>query len=276
MDKITKKTILVTGASSGIGKACASYFLRKGYNVIGASRSVDENDSSNNIKYIKMDVTDEASVKEAFDKIDNLDVLILSHGMGIAGAGEIMPLELSKRQMDVNYFGALNVTKYALPIMRKNKKGLIIAISSVAGRLVIPMQSHYSSSKFALEAYIESLRIELKDFNIKTSIIEPGDTKTGFTDSRNIYNPEDSIYHDVCDRSIKKMEHDERNGKDPISVAEVAYKISKRKNPPIRVAVGFEYKLICFLNKILPSRFVDYILSKMYMPKEKKGHKNHE
>ena len=267
------KNVFVTGASSGIGNSIVNYFASRGYNVIGVSRNVEERIVSINngsIRYMKMDVTDITSIERVFKEIKDIDILVLSHGMGIAGAAETMPIELAKKQMEVNYFGSLNVCRYALPILREKRKGLVIAISSVAGIVTIPMQSHYSSSKFALEAYIESLRIEMKEFNVKTCLVEPGDTKTGFTSARNTYNPTDSVYHDVCEASINKMAKDEQNGKSPESVAKVVYKVSKRKNPPIRVAVGFDYKLLCFLIKILPSKLTNYILSKLYMPKIKK------
>ncbi len=273
MKNNNKKTVFITGASSGIGEACLNYFIQKGYNVIGVSRNIEEKEEIINgsfIRCIKMDVTNEESIKKVFDSIKDIDIAVLSAGMGIAGACENMPIELSKLQMEVNFFGVLNVCKYIIPIMRKKKSVMIVAISSIAGIVPIPMQAHYSCSKYSLEAYMEALRIELKDFNIKTCLVEPGDTKTGFTNSRNIYNPIDSPYHDICDASINKMANDEQTGKDPITVAKVVYKVSNRKNPPVRVAVGFEYKILAFLIKILPSKFRDYILFKMYMPKIKK------
>ena len=267
------KNVLVTGASSGIGKSISNYLADKGYSVIGVSRNVIEETitvGSGSIRYLKMDVTDESSILRVVNIIKDIDILVLSHGMGIAGAAETMPTDLIKKQMDVNYYGSINVCRYFLPLMRNKNKGLVISISSIAGIVPIPMQSHYSSSKYALEAYIESLGIEMKYYNIKTCLVEPGDTKTGFTSARNIYNPNDSIYHDVCEASINKMAKDEQNGKDPITVAKVVYKVIRKKNPPIRVAVGFDYKLLSFLIKLLPSRLTNYILSKLYMPKIKK------
>lgn len=264
------KNVFITGASSGIGQACAKKLASLGYNVTGCSLNKEEKEikiGKGKIHYIYMDVTNINSIEKAFENIKEVDIAILCAGFGIAGPCEIMPIEYSKKQMEVNYFGVLNTCQKIIPLMREKRNGLIIAISSVGGRLPIPMQSHYSSSKYALEAYMEALRIELRDFNIKTCLIEPGDTKTKFTKNRKTYNPEGNPYYDVCNRSVAKMAHDEQTGKSPESVANEVIKVINKKNPPVRTAVGFEYKLACFLLRILPYKFIDYILYKLYMPK---------
>ena len=255
------KNVFVTGATSGIGKICAEELAKRGCNVIGVGLNVEDNTTKivgkGSITMYKMDVTNLVDIERVFEKIENIDIGVLCAGFGIAGPAEIMPFEFAKKQMEVN--------NKLLPMMRKQGHGLVIAISSVGGRVALPMQCHYSSSKYALEAYMEAVRIEMKRFNVKTCLIEPGDTKTGFTANRKTYNPEGNPYYDICNKAVEIIAHDEQFGKPAISVAQEVIKVIGKKNPPVRVAVGFSYKLACFLIKILPSKFVDYILGKMYL-----------
>lgn len=272
MKNIYGKDVLVTGATSGIGKSIADKLAYEGCHVYGIGLKAEEGIKKigkGEIEYIDLDVTDANKINEVLPKkINNIDACVLCAGFGIAGPAEIMPIDYSRKQMEVNYFGVLNICSFALPILRKKRKGLVIAISSVGGRIPLPMQSHYSSSKFALEAYMEALRIEMRDFNIKTVLIEPGDTKTGFTSNRKTYNPEGNPYFDVTNRAVKKIAHDEQFGKTPESVRDKVIKCFGKKNPPVRCTIGIEYKLALFLLRIFPTKLVDYILYKMYMPKK--------
>jgi short-subunit dehydrogenase len=143
-----------------------------------------------------------------------------------------------------------------------------LVLGSVAGRISIPFQSHYSATKFALEAYIEALRIEAKEFGIRATIIEAGDTKTPFTAKRQIAIDEDSPYKKQGLLSIKKMELDEQNGYEPTKVAKVILSVTKRKYPPVRLAVGFSYKVLLFLKRILPDCLAEKVLALLYLPKE--------
>jgi Short-chain dehydrogenases of various substrate specificities len=265
------KTILITGASSGIGLSCAKMFAENGFTVFACSRRAEqniENTANGKIYGVKMDVTNEQSVLDAYNyilsKTDNIGIILHSAGIGIAGSGEDTFCEEIENLFKTNYFGVLRVNRIFMPIMRKQKNGLILAVSSVAGIISIPYQGHYSSSKFALEAYIETLRLESKQFGIKASLIEPGDTKTGFTDSRRYAMPENSPYMSTCKKSIAKMANDERFGKPPESCAEVALKLAEKKNPPVRVTVGFTYKLIVFLKRLLPAKVLEFAVSKLY------------
>ena len=265
------KTVFITGASSGIGLACAKMFASAGYTVFAGSRRTEykkEWVSRGMIYSLKLDVTDIKSCEDAYlyimEKTDKIGVIIHCAGYGIAGSAEDTFYEDTHSIMETNYFGVLNINRIFIPDMRKNKNGLIIAISSVAGKISIPYQSHYSSSKFALEAYIEAMRCEIKQFGLRACLIEPGDTKTDFTGSRKIAMPEDSAYKKECIESIEKMAIDEQKGKPPESAAKVALKLAERKNPPIRVAVGIIYKMIIFARKFLPDRLVEFAVKILY------------
>lgn len=272
MKNVYGKYALVTGASSGIGQAVARELAGAGMYVTGVSRHCDmereEFESGGYIDYMKMDVTDPASVKAVTDTMNEIDVAVLSAGSGVAGPVEELPLELAKKQMDVNYFGALNVCHQVLPVMRRQRRGIVIAIGSVAGRIPIPMQSHYSSSKYALEALIEAVRMEMHDFGVRAVLIEPGDTKTGFTQGRQCYDDTGSVYSDVFRRSVNKMAHDEQHGSSPEGVARTALKLLGKKNPPVRVTVGFIYKAIMVIVKLIPARAMEFGVRMLYLPKK--------
>jgi len=264
--------VLVTGASSGIGKSIAELFLENGYAVYGTSRKSKyaSHPNSDGIVLLPMDVENISSIDKAVDYIiereDKIDILINCAGFGIAGSIEAVPIEKCKKQFDVNFFGVVNVIQRILPIFRENKSGHIINIGSVAGYIPIPFQSMYSASKFALESLSETLCMELKKFNIKVSLVEPGDTKTNFTSSRELAGDKniEVYYNPECDNAIKQMEKDEQNGYSPKRVAKAALKVAKKSNPPVRVTVGFSYKLFYLLTKILPTKLKLFVLKRIY------------
>ena len=169
--------------------------------------------------------------------------------------------------MEVNYFGTINAAQPCLSRMREQRRGLLIVIGSIAGRVSIPMQSQYSASKYALEAFTDAVRMEMRQYGVRACIIEPGDTKTGFTAAREMQNDGRGNYSGVLEKSVSKMAADEQNGRSPASVAKVALALAEKKNPPARVPVGFEYKALMQLLRIMPDRGREFILSRMYLPK---------
>ena len=265
------KNVFVTGASSGIGRACASMFARNGCSVTGVSRNTEERTEAfkggGSLTLKRLDVTDEAAVKEFVDELPGVDIAILCAGMGVAGAAETTDSELTRKQMEVNYFGTINAAQPCLTRMRSQGKGLLLVIGSIAGRVSIPMQSQYSASKYALEAFTDAVRMEMKQYGVRASIIEPGDTKTGFTAAREMQTRDRSAYGNTLEKSVAKMAADEQGGRSPESVAKVALALAGRKDPPARVPVGLEYKALMQILRIMPDRAKEAILSKMYLPK---------
>ncbi len=261
--------VFVTGASSGIGQACATMFAENGYTVIGVSRNTEEKTidfpAGGSLTLKRLDVTDEAATAEFVKNMPGVDIAVLCAGMGIAGPAETTASSLTRKQMEVNYFGTLNAAQPCLGRMREQKRGLLIVIGSIAGRVSIPMQSQYSASKYALEAFTDAVRMEMKQYGVKACIIEPGDTKTGFTAARETQ--DDSGYGSIVEKSVAKMAADEQNGRSPDSVAKVALALAARKNPPARVPVGLDYKALMMLLRVLPDRTKEFILSKLYLPK---------
>ena len=266
--------VLITGASLGIGLASALLFAEKGFKVWGVSRSAtsDSSDGKNIIMH-RMDVTDDSSVASKIASIweeavsmtgRGISIIIHCAGMGIAGTAEETSHADATMQFETNYFGVLRVNRVLLPLMRFQGPSLVIVVGSVAGRICVPFQSHYSASKSALESYVEALRIEGRPFGIHATIIEPGDTNTGFTGSRRSVIPEDSPYAMQAKRSITKMEQDELHGASAKAVAKVIVRMPQKKRLPIRRAVGITYKLMLFAKRFLPDRLVELIVSKLY------------
>lgn len=271
-ENVYGKNVFVTGASSGIGQACAIAFAKSGCTVTGVSRNTEEKTEyfpgGGSLSLHRLDVTDEAAVRKFADSLPGVDIAILCAGMGVAGPAETTPSEMTRQQMEVNYFGTINVAQPCLTRMRGQGKGLLIVIGSIAGRVSIPMQSQYSASKYALEAFTDAVRMEMKKYGVRACIIEPGDTKTGFTAAR--VTQDDSSaesYGSVLRKSVAKMASDEQNGRSPDSVARVALALAGRKDPPARVPVGMDYKALMVLLRVMPDKCKEYILSKLYLPK---------
>ncbi len=264
--------ILVTGATSGIGLAVTRLLAGKGYLIYGVSRKGTCPEYSHpSVTFLPMDVTETESIENSLTEISALreadtpfHAVIHCAGYGIAGSALDTPIAAVRSQFETNYFGLLRLNEL---LMRRNllEGSRIIILGSVAGRISIPFQSHYSGTKFALEAYTEALRIEGKPLGISAVIIEAGDTKTSFTSSRTHHTPEDSPFRENGRRAVEQMEKDEQNGHHPDFAASYVLKALKRKNPPVRMTVGLSYSTLMFLKRILPDRLAEFIVTKLYI-----------
>ncbi|MBD2757388.1 oxidoreductase [Spirosoma validum] len=179
-----KKTVLVTGASAGIGKQTAIYLAQNGYTVYGAARRLENMQDliPYGIKSIRLDITNEESVQACVDQVlqeaGSIDILVNNAGFGLEGAIEDVPIKDARYQLEVNVFGAMHLTQLVLPTMRANKYGKIVNISSVGGKVALPLGGWYHASKFALEALSDSLRNEVRGFGIDVIVVEPGATRS--------------------------------------------------------------------------------------------------
>jgi len=266
------KNVLITGGSSGIGRSCAELFAQNGCTVYSASRNpaqeIRKFDSGGEIRPLQMDITNEQSVVMAVESTlaqADIGIIVHSAGVGIACPAEEFPELPIERLLKTNFIGVLRLNHHLLPLLRNRGSGLCLMISSVAALFPIPFQSHYCSSKSALEAYAATLRMEMAEYNIKVALVLPGDTNTGFTGARSYEIQESSPYYDRCIKAVSKMEKDEKNGRSPLSVAKAVWKLSEKKNPPLRTIVGLDYTFLTFLRRLLPERLIEYILKKMYM-----------
>lgn len=259
-----KKTALVTGASSGIGRAVTELLLKDGWEVYGLSRrgTVPEGAAG-----IKADVTDEDSLRQAVDQIlqasGKIDLLINNAGFGISGPVEFTDKNEARDQMDVNFIGEFLTAKAVLPGMRERKRGTIVFVSSVAGEMAIPYQAFYSASKAAVNSLALALRNEVKDFGIKITCVMPGDAKTGFTAVRRKDSSGDAVYTKNVS-AVAAMEKDEQNGMSPYDVAGVILKAASKKHPAPFYIAGDKYKVFHILFKLLPARLVYRVIGSMY------------
>jgi len=264
-----KKVMLVTGASSGIGKACAEYFSYSNWSVYGASRSIKSSDSYT-FNQVTIDVTAAQSVKEGINYIlkneGRIDVVINCAGTGIVGAFEDTAIEEAKWQFETNFFGVHRVCKEVIPVMRRQSSGYLIVISSLAGLSAYPFLGFYSASKFALEGLSEAIRMELKPFGIKVVLIEPGTFRTNL--SVNSKRTKDSLtkttYKKQLENALNMTAKAEAKAPDLIIIPRLIDKIIKKHSfPRLRYKTGlFPEKLGVFLKKLLPYKLYENIMMK--------------
>ncbi|MCX5786714.1 MAG: oxidoreductase [Elusimicrobia bacterium] len=262
--------VLVTGASSGIGRATAELLLKKGYTVYAGARRIDKLKELEPLgaEILSLDVTDEASLNNAVDTVfraeGRIDILINNAGYGAHGAIEDVPMSEARRQFDVNVFGLARLTQLVLPIMRKQGSGKIINISSIAGKLTTPLGGWYHATKHAVEAYSDALRLEVGRFGIKIIIIEPGPIKTewdGVTLANLSKYSGSGPYARLADNLTNKFRAGYRKGAPgPEAVAVVILKALRSKCPAARYVVTFQAKAILFIKWLLPDRVLDAAL----------------
>ena len=218
-----------------------------------------------------MDVDSDESVHEGValvhEREGRLDVVISNAGYGIAGAVEDTSTEEAKAQFETNFFGVLRVCRAALPIMRAQRSGTIINISSIGGLFGIPFQGLYSASKHAVEGLSESLSMEVRRLGIRVVLVEPGDLRTGFTAARKRAaecqaNP---AYQACFDSAMQVIEHDETHGAPPEQVARLVERIIRSRSPRLRYVVGPFYETLSVVaKKVLPARLFEWIIGKYY------------
>lgn len=260
------QVVIITGGSSGIGLSTARRFRASGYRVYEFSRRDVEHPDG--IVHRKVDVTDEAAVAQAVSLVEEkegrVDLLICNAGFGISGAAEFTENRDAKRLLDVNLFGMVNSVKAVLPIMRRQGRGKIICISSIAAAVSIPFQAWYSVSKSAVSAYANALREEVYPFGIQVCAILPGDIKSGFTASREKSPAGDDIYGGRIARSVAVMEHDEEYGMSAEQAAQRIFSVAEKKHLKPNYAVGLPYSVVMLLTRILPSRMLSWIVRMNY------------
>jgi len=264
-----KQVIFITGASSGLGRAVAVLLASRGDVVYGTSRKPDQEEKD--FRLIRMDIADDVSVNQAIETViereGRIDVLINNVGIGIGGAIESFTEEEAFVQMDTNFTGMTRVTRAVLPHMRQQRSGKIINLSSIGGLIGLPFQGFYSASKFAIEGYSEALTMEVRPWNIRVVVVNPGDFRTGFTASRLVTQKDQSgsVYQPAANKAIGIMARDEQSGCDPVLLATTMCKIVRKKNPKYRYIIGrFDQRLIARIRHLLPPRLVRRIISSHY------------
>lgn len=260
--------ILITGITSGFGLAMARQLSIDGHKVYGTHRK--ECNRISGVTYLKADVRDRESIDETVNNVlqaeGRIDVFINNAGMGVGGPLEFTSIENAREQMDVNFMGMVRFLNRIVPIMRQQRSGHIICFSSIGGLMGLPYQGMYSASKFAIEGYCEALRLELRQFGIRVTVINPGDFSTGFTAQRNkVDNPDAIEAYPGYAISMESIEHDENSGLKPERLASRISKIVSKRHPRNRYIIATPVqKASIFLKAILPAKWFDRILGSYY------------
>lgn len=263
-----RKIVLITGGSSGIGKAIGVYLTSKGFKVYGTTRSLTKYPDFDDFTLVPMDVRDPASIQDTLTNLvkqeGRLDVVINNAGIGITGPLEETPNTEVLKAFDTNFNGPLNVIKAALPQMRLQKHGLIINITSIAGYMGLPYRGIYCATKGALEIITESFRLETKNFGIHLTCLAPGDFATNIASGR-YHAPvvKDSPYEEAYQKTLNSIDKDVDNGGNPIDVAKKVLQIINTKNPKIHYRVGsFLQRFSIVLKRVLPDKLYEKLLLK--------------
>ena len=253
-------TVFITGSSSGIGKETAKLFQKKGWNVIATMRNPvmeTELNKLENIKVLQCDVTDISSIKNAIEtgiqSFGKIDVLVNNAGHYIAGPFEAATDEQIRRQIDTNLLGLIYVTKEIIPHFRKQRHGIIVNNSSIAGNISIPLQTLYHAAKWGVEGFSESLQYELRQFNIKIKIVQPGVIKTDLW-GRNITitkNDKLTEYDSYCLKVIKNIMKNADNGSSPEESARTIYKAATDNKSKLRYPTGNSKNMV-LIRKVFP------------------------
>jgi NAD(P)-dependent dehydrogenase (short-subunit alcohol dehydrogenase family) len=263
-----ERNVLVTGASSGIGHACAEHLHAAGWRVHAASR---REIAPAGCAPVALDVDDDASVAAGIERVlaaaGRIDALVHCAGYGLAGAIEDTTLAEARAQLDTNFFGAVRVTRALLPALRRQGGGRLVYVSSLAAGVPLPYQAYYSASKAALSNWAEALRLELHPFGIGVTAIEPGNVRTGFTASRRWVAARggSSPYAATSEASIAWMEKDEANGAEPMLVVRAVADALSAGWPPIRRVVAKPgERLSAAIARRLPQRLYEAVALRVF------------
>jgi len=252
-----RKSVLITGASSGLGAAMAARMVEKGWRVFGTSRK--PRPDSDGIEWIALDVCDDASVaaalEDVYSRTEHLDGLVCNAGWGIYGSVEETELERARAQFETNFFGVLRVLTPVLAKMRERNAGRLLLVGSLSGRAPIPFQAHYSASKAAIESVAFALSNELEPFDVQVALIEPGDINTAFNDVMDWgeTNP-DSPYAARMAASEKTIRESFPKSPGPEIVADAVEHALTSRRPKLRYAVGREATLVGLGKRFLSDR----------------------
>ena len=273
--KMNKKVIVITGASSGMGKDFALALLKEGHTVYGLARRVEKMDEIVKAggSAIAMDITNESQIDSAVSQIlheqGKIDVLINNAGYAVYGTVEEVPIEVARRQFEANLFGLASITQKVIPGMRENKSGTIINISSMGGKIYTPMGAWYHATKHALEGWSDCLRVELIPFNVNVVIIEPGGIQTEFSDvfqEQLQGDTENGPYVDALQKiiaSIKEMSENDKLSHPKVITNLILNAVNSRK-PKTRYVAGAYAKPLMFMRKYLGDRTFDKILMRQF------------
>jgi len=263
----TRPVALVTGASSGIGRAASVAFIEAGFEVVGTSRNASGVTVRDGVTLLDLDVASDESVtavvQQVIDRYGRLDVLVNNAGIGSAGAAEEHSVAQTQRIFDINVFGLVRMTKAVLPHMRAQGRGRIINVSSVLGFVPAPYMAAYAASKHAVEGYSESIDHEVREHGVRVLLVEPAYTKTAF--DANLVQPDTPVQVYAEQRHIfeQVMAAAIKDGDDPATVAKVIVAAATDAKPKLRYTAGSTAGRVSTLRRIVPARAFDKQIRKL-------------
>ncbi len=266
--KARQKTVLITGASSGIGRAAALALMKAGYRVIGTSRSARPDEVRDGIRMIACDVTSDESVAAAValahDQLGHIDLLVNNAGFGVTGAAEESSIAQVRALFETNFHGVVRVTNAVLPIMRGQGGGRILNVGSGLGFIPAPYSAYYSATKHALEGYSESLDHEVREFGVRVAVIEPAATRTSFESSTVQADRRLSAYDASRAKYLAAFERAMAVADTAESVAETIVLAASDKTPHLHYPSGKAARQVAFARRFLPRSLFDKILRKQF------------
>ncbi len=257
-----RKTVLITGSSTGIGREAAVYFHEQGWQVIATMRHPEQRQTAlHNVKGIRLlhlDVLDDNSIHQAVQtavkEYEHLDVLVNNAGYAVVGPFEAATKEQMYRQFSTNVLGLMVVTQKAIPVFRSQRDGVIVNIASIGGRITFPLYSLYHGTKWAVEGFSESLQYELRPFNIRIKIVEPGLIKTDFYEGSMDYTKGEAspAYELFAERVYKNINQTVGSGSHPRVVAKAIFEAATDGSFRLRYSIGRNAKPLLTLRRLLP------------------------
>jgi NAD(P)-dependent dehydrogenase (short-subunit alcohol dehydrogenase family) len=261
-----RKVVIITGASSGIGREAARLFAQKGWQVVATMRDTSRGKGlldSGNVDLLRVDVRDSKSIRDAYDKTmkryGRIDVLVNNAGYGLVGPIEAAKREQMEAEVDTNLIGLMDATALVLPHMRKNTSGTIVNISSMAGKVAFPYHSAYNATKFGVEGFTESVQYEVRRFGIGMKLVEPGMVETDFytRSMEKLAHPAYGDYPGMMERTGS------RKGIPPARVAEVIYRAATDRSNRLRYPVGSDAAMLLLIKKVLPDGVFSWLIMKV-------------
>jgi short-subunit dehydrogenase len=273
-EPLHRASVLVTGAGSGIGHAIAEHLDRAGYRVTGTVRSASRaaelmkasEAAGQTLRFRPLELTASADIVALAAELEQdggVNIIIHNAGFGVYGSVEEVDGDSVAQQFEANLFGPLELTRRLLPGLRA-RKGQVIWIGSLAGRIALPFQAHYSATKAAIASISDAMRMELRPHGVRVTCVEPGDFATGFTDARSPVKVPGSVYAQAHDRCLREVEKQERGAARPELVAALVERLCTMQDPPARVPVGPSAGSTCLLLRVMPDRLRELIVRKHY------------